>query len=101
MMACHAKNSGVTNRRNNILREKSGNIRLLSEFYHCIKEEDSEISSLFWHKLYDHKNDTLPYIPIRKEELQKIDMRQGDTEQIALSAIIIAENLAYNAKRNN
>ncbi|MDY0095829.1 MAG: hypothetical protein RBT80_24300 [Candidatus Vecturithrix sp.] len=57
--------------------------------------EDNEISSIFWHKIYDQNSDSLPYIPIKKEDLQKIDTRQNDIEEVALSAVMIAENLVY------
>jgi len=58
-----------------------------------------ETSVILWHKMYHQDKDSLPYTPIKKENLQKIDAQQDDFENVALSAVMIAENLAYDKNR--
>lgn len=61
--------------------------------------EDNDVSVVCWHKMYNQDNDSLPYISIKREELERIDSRQEGVEQVALSALIIAESLVFNKNR--
>ena len=58
-------------------------------------ENEERMSTKFWHIMYNQMEDSLPYIPIGRENLQKIDATQENTESIALAAIRIAESLVY------
>ena len=54
-----------------------------------------EAAVQLWHKMMGGDAGDLPFIPIDKEELQKIGPDQYDFESIALSAVLIAEKLDW------
>lgn len=53
----------------------------------------NETAVQLWHEMLGEYAGDLPFIPIDKEELQKIGPGQPDFEKVALSAVLIAEKL--------
>jgi predicted Rossmann-fold nucleotide-binding protein len=53
----------------------------------------SETAVQLWHEMMGEYMGDLPFIPINKDELQKIGPNQNDFEKVTLSAVLIAEKL--------